>query len=134
MAKFGNRSTKELSTVHPKLQEILNEAIKYFDFSIIQGHRGKVEQNGLLAAGKSKLEYPKSKHNQVPSLAVDIVPYPVDWKDTRRFSVLAGIMYTIAWQRGVKIRWGGNWSRDLVIGFRKNGFDDLPHFEIELKS
>jgi len=130
MAKFGQKSLLQLRTCHPDLVEILNEAIKYFDFSILDGHRDKITQNALMKAGKSKLEYPKSRHNQIPSLAVDIVPYPVDWTDSRRFAVLAGIIYGIAWRKGIKIRWGGNWSRDMVNGFRKNNFDDLPHFEI----
>ena len=38
MPKFGKSSTKKLETVHQDLQDILNEAIKYVDFGITEGH------------------------------------------------------------------------------------------------
>jgi peptidoglycan L-alanyl-D-glutamate endopeptidase CwlK len=56
----------------------MEEALKttLIDFSIICGYRGKQEQSNAFAHGASKVQYPNSMHNQNPSLAVDIRPYP----------------------------------------------------------
>ena len=44
MPKFGNRSKQRLETCHEDLQEIFNEVIKYFDCSVLCGHRGEEDQ------------------------------------------------------------------------------------------
>ena len=79
MASFGKRSKEERNTLHPKLQRIVDEAIKHEDFSIIQGIRYIEEQEELLRAGKTKTL--KSKHlpdKNGKSRAMDIVPYPIE--------------------------------------------------------
>ena len=42
---------------------------------IVCGHRNKEDQNKAFAEGKSKLKWPKGKHNKLPSQAVDAAPY-----------------------------------------------------------
>lgn len=128
MAKFGNRSLKELQTCSKVLRLILTQAIELYDFSVLKGFRGEQEQNKAYREGKSKLQYPESKHNQTPSRAVDIAPYPIDWEDKKRFYYLAGLIKGIAHAEGVKIRWGGDWDRDG--DFDDQSFNDLPHFEL----
>lgn len=128
MPSFGKSSQKKLNTCDIRLQKILNEVIKHYDFSVISGHRGKAEQNQLVNEGKSKLAYPRSKHNTLPSLAVDVAPYPIDWNDTARFYYLAGLITATAHTMGYTIRWGGDWDSDNE--FSDNRFNDLPHFEI----
>jgi len=126
--KFGDRSKSNLEECHPLLQEIFNEAIKVIDFSIIEGHRSKEEQNKLFHKGLSKLKYPNSKHNRSPSMAVDAVPFPIDWKDRERFCLFAGIIKGIAHSKGIEIRWGGDWDMDNQIS--DETFTDMPHFEL----
>jgi len=126
--KFGKVSKKNLSEAHPLLQEIFNEVIKVIDCSVIEGHRPKEEQNKAYEKGYSKLRWPKSKHNKTPSLAVDVVPYPIDWNDWDRFYFLAGIVKGIAHSKGINIRWGGDWDTDN--DFSDQTFHDLPHFEL----
>jgi hypothetical protein len=128
MPKFGSSSKKHLSEAHPKLQELFNEVIKEFDCSIIEGHRTEAEQNKLFHAQKSKVQWPSSKHNAEPSLAVDVCPYPIDWSDRERFNYFAGYVKGVAARLGIKIRWGGDWDGDWEV--RDNVFDDLPHFEL----
>lgn len=133
MPEFGAESLKQLATLHPKLQEVLNEAVKYFDFAIIEGHRGEDAQNKAYATGKSKLPWPKGNHNKTPSTAVDIAPYPIDWSDRpdsiRRFCYLAGFILAIARQLNIPLRWGGDWNHDDDL--RNEGtFRDWPHFEL----
>jgi hypothetical protein len=125
---FGKTSKERLETCHPLLQEILNEAIKYVDFSVLCGERGEAEQEAAVESGASKLNYPDSKHNSSPSLAVDVAPYPIDWDDIKRFAFLQGILIGIAMQKGIKVRSGVDWDSDGDITDHK--FMDWPHLEL----
>jgi peptidoglycan L-alanyl-D-glutamate endopeptidase CwlK len=136
MPKFGAKSLAHLNTVDPALQEICHIVVKDFDISIISGFRTEKEQNDLFHAKKSTLKWPNSKHNknrgggtELPSQAVDVIPYPVNWDDPKPFIFMAGMMFSAAYSVGVELRWGGNWDGDLVI-IDDQSFDDLPHFEL----
>ncbi len=128
MPNFSKASLAQLNTCHPDLQKICNEAIKIMDFSVLEGHRDEKAQNLAYKQKRSKVKWPEGKHNAMPSLAVDIAPYPINWNDTKRFYALAGVMFAIAHQHGIKLRWGGTWG-DLDT-INKSGFLDLPHFEL----
>ncbi|KKK64530.1 hypothetical protein LCGC14_2983240 [marine sediment metagenome] len=130
MASFGRASKRRYETLHYLLQKILDRAIQVTDFSILCGYRNEQEQEEAFVKGNSKRHYPDSKHNQNPSIAVDLVPYPIDWENRDRFIFLAGVIFTIAQQLEIKIRFGGNWSMSLL--FEKQKFDDLVHFELVL--
>ena len=121
MPKFGKESQTKLSECHADIQKVLNEAIKYYDFTITCGHRNELEQNEAFSKGLSKLQYPLSEHNKTPSMAVDCAPYPIDWNNKERFAFMAGIIIMIAQQMNIKIEWGGNWEK----------FKDYPHFQIK---
>jgi hypothetical protein len=94
----------------------------------LEGYRGEQSQNKAFTEGRSKLKFPNSKHNSLPSNAIDIAPFPIDWKNRERFCYLAGIVKGIAHSKGIKIRWGGDWDNDGET--TDNKFDDLPHFEL----
>lgn len=128
MPRFSETSKTKLSTCDERLQKIFYELIKQFDVKVLQGHRDQLDQEKCFKEGKSKLHWPLSKHNHHPSLAVDVVPYPIDWEDRERFFYMAGLVMAIANFMGIKIRWGGNW--DMDGDFHDNKFDDLPHFEL----
>lgn len=134
MPRYSDRSKRRLATCHADLQRIFNEVIKHFDVSILEGHRPKKRQNRLHAEGKSQLRYPQSKHNGRPSEAVDVAPYPIDWQDRERFTLMAGFVQGTAAQLYAQgkishlLRWGGDWDKDTKV--QDNGFDDLPHFEL----
>ncbi len=128
MYHYSTRSRQRLATCHPKLQAVFNEVIRHRDCSILEGHRAKALQNHYFKQGKSKLKWPASRHNQKPSLAVDAVPYPVDWLDTERMAHFAGFVLGIGAQQGVILRWGGDWDKDGEISDHR--FIDYPHFEL----
>ena len=128
MPKFGRSSRKQLSTCDEDLQALFEEVVRYFDCSVLEGHRGEEKQNKAFKEGKSKLPFPKGHHNSLPSTAVDVVPYPIDWKDRERMSYFAGFVKGVASQMGIPIRWGGDWNSDNNL--KDNKFDDLPHFEL----
>lgn len=128
MPEFSKTSIDRLNTCHPLLQDIMKRAIKEYDFVVLCGHRGKEDQDRAVREGNSKTPWPKSKHNATPSLAVDIAPYPIDWNDRKRFGELAAVVMRIAKQRGVKLRWGGDFNMDGDKTTRDSW--DLPHFEL----
>jgi peptidoglycan L-alanyl-D-glutamate endopeptidase CwlK len=105
-----------------------SEVIKYVDCSVLEGHRGEERQNKLFDEGKTKVKYPNGRHNAKPSRAVDVVPYPVDWKDRERFHLFAGFVLGIARSMDIKLRWGGDWNMNFEVD--DNKFDDFPHFEL----
>lgn len=125
MPYFSARSKRRLQTCHPDLQVVCKEAIRHFDFTIVWGHRNEQQQEKAHADNASPHKFPHSKHNREPSLAVDIAPWPLDWKNHKRFHVLAGVMLAVASGMGVGLRWGGNWDMDnTYVG------NDLGHFEL----
>ena len=129
MPYFGKSSKKRLSTCNSKLQEIFNEVIKHVDCSVLEGYREKDRQNKLFKEGKTKVKYPDGRHNRQPSSAVDVTPYPVDWKDRERQTLFAGFVIGVASQMGINLRWGGDWDQDFQVV--DNRFDDFPHFELK---
>ena len=128
MPKFSLVSEAKLGDVDPRLVGVLREAIRFIDFSVLEGHRDEQRQNEAVAAGRSKTPWPTSKHNQLPSLAVDVAPYPIEWNEPRRFYHLAGFLEAIAQVQGVRLRWGGDWDGDR--DYRDQSFNDLVHFEL----
>ena len=129
MPKFGKRSRTNLKTAHDDLQRLFKEVVKYFDCTVICGHRDESSQNKAFHEGFSKVKFPNGRHNAMPSQAVDVCPYPVDWKDLDRFRYFAGFVLGVASQMGIKVRWGGVWDMDTFT--KDNKFNDLPHFEIK---
>ena len=130
MPRFGKRSKERLKGVDAKLQNVMNEVVKYFDITIIEGLRSQERQNELVAQGKSKTKF--GKH--VEGKAVDIAPYPIDWKARDDFHYLGGFVLGMAASMGIKIRWGGDWNASSLFKGQRttkdNNFDDLVHFEI----
>lgn len=132
MPSFGIASKANLSSCHPDLQRLLNEAIKHVDFSVTCGHRGKADQDAAVIAGNSTVNWPNSKHNSLPSLAADIAPYHngIKWDDVEGFTLLSGIIKGIAIMMGIKIRLGSDWDGDLEV--KEHTFKDRPHIELVL--
>ena len=129
MPKFGRKSKERLNTCDSNLQKVFNEVIKHVDCSVLEGHREKDRQNKLFEEGKTKVKYPDGRHNRQPSSAVDVTPYPVDWKDRERQTLFAGFVIGVASQMGINLRWGGDWDQDFQVV--DNRFDDFPHFELK---
>ena len=129
--KFGTTSTSRLITCDKQLIWLFNEVLKYQDCTILCGYRDEAAQNKALAEKKSTVKWPNSKHNTLPSKAVDVAPYPIPENWTRpQFDYFAGCVMTVAQQLGIKIRWGGDWNQNGVLVEPSQKFDDLVHFEL----
>ena len=128
MPSFSDKSLSKLATCDPRLQRVFHEVVRNFDCTILEGHRNRERQNQMVAEGKSQVRWPDGKHNTVPSMAVDVTPYPIVWDDRERQTLFAGYVLATAKAMGVNLRWGGDWDRDTEV--RDNSFDDLVHFEL----
>ena len=120
MPKFSHRSKKRLKSCHKDLQKLMNEVIKYYDISILEGHRDKMAQEDAFNMGASRAHFGESLHNSKPSMAVDIAFWPISWQDLKEFHYMAGLVEGIASQMKIEIKWGGRFS-----------FFDGPHFELK---
>ena len=134
MFKYGKASQKRLDTCDATMQLVLNKALAkgIMDITIVQGHRGKEEQNEYYYADpqKSRVKWPDGKHNRVPSDAIDAAPFingKISWNNLH-CCVLAGIILATGEELGVKIRWGGNWDMDSEP-ITDQDFQDLVHYE-----
>ena len=120
MPSFSQSSAAKLSTCDERLQDLFNKVIEYRDCTILEGHRGKEAQNKAFMDGNSKTKWPNSNHNTIPSKAVDVMPYPIDWDDMIRLNEFACFVEGVAVGMGIYVKWGGRWSN----------FFDGPHWEV----
>lgn len=125
MHKYGKNSQKHFDTLDPRLQILLKTVLLRYDHSVTCGSRTKEEQNKLFAEGNSKLQWPKSKHNQSPSIAVDIQPYP--YKCVEDLHYFIGYVKATADMLGIEIRLGRDWDGDKSSS---NNWVDAFHIEL----
>ena len=128
MNKFSETSKRRLLTCDVRIQRVFNEVIKVFDCTVLEGYRPEALQNQYYIEGKSKVQYPGGKHNTSPSMAIDAMPYPVDWEDLNRICYFAGFVMATAASMGIPLRWGKDWDRDTDLNDQK--FKDGPHYEL----
>jgi len=89
--------------------------------------RGQVDQDHFFKLGKSELAWPNSKHNLIPSLAIDI--FQVDHLGRAVFDpVFCARVYAESKTLGFDLRWGGDWNGD---GRQNEKFKDPLHFELK---
>ncbi len=148
--EYSSVSRARLSTCHEDLQLLFNEVILTYDTSIICGFRDAEDQDKAFSTGRSKVQYPWSKHNRIMSRAVDAGPYDstirnIPWyngvdrdmsftqiafelENLKQWYSFGGYVRATAERLGIKIRWGGHWDGDF--NFKDQNFHDLPHFEL----
>lgn len=155
--KLSNRSRDNLRGVHPKLVRVVERAIEItkVDFGVTQGLRTEIEQEQLVAAGKSQTM--KSKHLRQEDghgHAVDLVAWVhtdggshISW-ELNLYDDIADAMKRAARDVGLSLRWGAAWQvnditvwqgtmEDAMMSYidlrRSQGrkpWIDAPHFEI----
>lgn len=138
MPRFGKTSLSRLEGLNPLLLEVLHQAIKGYDFTVLSdgGLRTPERQKELVDSGASK----NINSNHLTGRAVDIAPYPVRWpdkkknpqayvKDMARFYSMQSYIKGIADSMGINLRFGMDWDGDW--DFSDQTFDDLPHIEIQ---
>lgn len=118
--EFSAISLNRIFECHPDLQTIAFELIKEMDITVLCGHRDEMAQNDAFINGKSRLPWPRSKHNSLPSLAIDLAPYPICWNDLPSFLLMCSKIERIAKTLNINIRLGRDFS-----------FKDFPHIELK---
>ena len=130
MPQFSRISRERLLSCDSRLIAVCSDAIDFFDFSVVSGHRTNEEQDILYAQGRvtdgAIVTYKRggeSIHNTNPSRAIDLAPWVpgrgIVWDDEVLFGELAGVILYAAWKRDVDLTWGGKWQ----------SFKDYPHFQ-----
>lgn len=136
---YSNASLQRFDTLHRDWQLILSVLQTWVDHTIIEGHRPREQQRAVFEAGLSKVDWPNSKHNTIPSMAVDVAPWVrelrrVEWEDHYAICRLWGMIDLIAKQLLAaslithRVRWGGDWDMDGRSKDQK--FMDLVHGEL----
>jgi peptidoglycan L-alanyl-D-glutamate endopeptidase CwlK len=142
MPKFGKTSLERLATCHPLLQQLLHEVVLTKNCTILEGHRPQERQDELFTLGRSKVKWPDSRHNALPSLAVDVAPWYNDaphvrWPDPKsstyarelgQWYLFIGYVQRAAEDLGIAIRCGADWDGDGLT--TDQSFHDLPHIEL----
>ena len=127
--RWSYSSLIKLEQLDIRLRQIVNKVRDKRYISIITGHMGEDEQALMVRLGRSQVAWPDAKHNKLPSLAVDVQPYPYDEDALREdLGYIAGLFIAYADIEDVHIRWGGDWDKDGETA--DNKFDDLFHFEL----
>ena len=128
MPRFGKKSQERLHTCHSDLIRLFGIVVVHFDCTILEGHRGKENQNRYYKEGKSKIQWPDGKHNNYPSEAVDVIAYPIEWDNIERNYYFAGFVMGLAKSMGISLRCGADWDMDTFV--KDQTFHDIVHFEL----
>lgn len=152
---LGTESRQKLATVDPRLRAVVERAIQITtqDFKVLEGVRSQKRQYELYAQGRTLAQlraagvpatilakpgerivtwtlnsrhFPDSKTGL--SRAVDLVPFPVDWNDLKKFDAISRAMLQAAKELNTPLRWGADWDQDGKP--REKGESDSPHFEL----
>ena len=118
--RLSRQSLDRLIGVHPDLVRVVKRALQIseLDFTVLEGLRGILRQEELVAAGASKTM--NSRH--LTGHAVDLGAYvggTVRW-DWPLYDKLAAAMKAAAKELSVPLEWGGDWV----------SFKDGPHFQL----
>lgn len=120
-AVLSAASRQKLASCHHELVRLVEALVEDgIPLHVICGHRGKAEQDKAFAEGKSQLPWPESGHNVLPSVAVDLVPNPLDWNDIPAFKRLGVAVKEMAKKLGIELIWGGDYV----------SWKDYPHWEL----
>ena len=121
MRRYSKRSLSSLKGIHPDLRRVIDRALQEspLDFIVIEGLRTMQRQRELYASGASKTM--NSRH--LTGHAVDLLPIGKDgaafaWP---LYDKLGPAVKAAADAEGVKIDWGGDWTK----------FRDGPHFQLD---
>ena len=125
MPQFSSISAARLATCDQRLQDLLNKLILTEDFAVICGHRDQAAQDQAFHDGFSKLQWPNGPHNSLPSLAVDLMPCPIDWNDAAGIRAFAEKVKAAAVEAGLDLDYGGDWT---------HGFVDNDHYQVKALS
>lgn len=124
---LGASSLKELDTCHPKIGRLMREVdrrvskrrVQKFDIKAVCGHRGEVAQEQAFRDGNSDKHWPDSRHNTLPSTALDLTPFPELWSDPELLMLVIGYVLAVADELDIELEVGALWHKR-----------DRPHIQL----
>lgn len=127
--KWSRASLERRKGVHPDLISVSDKALSYgeMDITVLPdgGVRTPERQFELFNKGVSKtLNSYHLIQEDGYGHAIDLAPYPIDWKNIDRFRKLAKLMKRAAAELGIEIEHGGDWKH----------FKDWPHWQLRRKT
>lgn len=151
---FGKKSRQRQQGVQPGLISVAEHALAYqiTDMTMVDDNSGKRTRDmQLVLVGSGVSKTMNSYHLIQPDgygHAIDLAPYPIDWKDYASFIRVAHCVRCAAIEKGVLITWGAVWDKHLndlgpnleaeveayanrrrAMG--RHAFLDYPHFQYE---
>jgi len=148
MSSYGTSSKERLATCSQNIQAVMYGVIECLpwtdpvsgitidDCTIIEGHRNEFRQNYLYDTKKSKARYPDSRHNKLPSDAVDAAPYHataphIHWNDKEEFIAFGRLVKQVSEALEINIRSGTDWNQNGISVDKDphESFFDGPHHE-----
>jgi peptidoglycan L-alanyl-D-glutamate endopeptidase CwlK len=123
MPTLSTASQRRLDGAHPLLKRLFTACAadpKCPPFTVLDSQRGRAAQERAFALGNSKAHFGQSAHNWSPAVAVDVVPYPIDWKNLNRFKALGAFVTAKAQSLGIQVTWGATFKK----------LKDYPHYEL----
>jgi peptidoglycan LD-endopeptidase CwlK len=123
MVTLSASSQARLALAHPLLRKLFAACASdpaCPPFAVLDSQRGRQAQEKAFALGHSRAHFLQSAHNWAPSVAVDVVPYPIDWNNLARFNALGKFITAKAAALGIDITWGATFPK----------LKDMPHYEL----
>lgn len=119
---YRPKDAPKVDGLHPDLARVIYRAAREgARFIVIQGQRGRAEQEKAKSSGHSNAHFGQSPHNFKPALGVDIGPSNYPGKVPDDYQRLKVAIFAAAKLEGVELVWGGDWK----------SLKDWPHFELK---
>lgn len=132
--KLSARSLRSYNELHPMLKKLVDEVLKEADITLVDGSRGRAEQEMALKNGFSKVPFGQSAHNFKPAIAMDVyaspIPSPIDQPQyiKKLITLQMDIIRPTAKRLSIPIRQGLDWNMNGILTDEK--FRDYPHVEL----
>lgn len=123
--KYGTKSKKILSELHPDLAKVMVRALELskYDIGLTEGARTQERQKQLLEEGATTtLNSEHFVREDGHAYAVDFIGYKIGKNnfDPSLLRKIAGYIFQAAFELNVPIEWGGHWE----------SFSDMPHIQL----
>ena len=142
---MDNITLQRIATLHPKIRQKVLDAYIHINNRLLgkgvrlrftHTTRTNQEQDELYAQGRTvpgDIVTWTLNSRHLPASdgfgkAVDLVPYPINWNETRKFDDIAKAMIQASKELNIEIRWGADWDMDGIP--RERDEIDSPHFEL----
>lgn len=124
---YSEASLARLAEATIEQQKLWMAVADHWDVSIIEVYRSPERQAELFAQGPEVTKVRVSKHNSMPSEAVDAAPYPIDWNDIDQFIRFTYFVKGMAAAMGMEYKNGADWDGDN--DYADHSFLDWVHWE-----